>query len=240
MDVRRPGMARAGARWMVGVAHASEGRRAMADEQALQAVAADVAACTRCELHRGARLAVPGTGSLHAEIMLIGEAPSQFDDRSGAPFSGPSGAFLDELLALVGWRRDDIFLTNIVKHRAPGGRELAPGEVQACAPYLTRQITALDPTLIVALGRGALRHFFPTGKISQLHGQARVARGRMVVAMYNPAAALHQEALRETVMDDFRRAIPTALAEARRLKAAGALGPAAPPDDDAPQQLRLF
>ncbi|HEY7983058.1 MAG TPA: uracil-DNA glycosylase [Ktedonobacterales bacterium] len=212
----------------------------MADEQALRAVAAEVAVCARCELHRGARLAVPGSGSLHAEIMLIGEAPSQFDDRSGAPFSGPSGAFLDELLALVGLRRDDVFLTNIVKHRVPGGRELAPGEIQACAPYLTRQIAALDPTLIVALGRGALRHFFPTGKISQLHGQARVARGRMIVAMYNPAAALHQEALRQTVMDDFRRAIPAALAEARRLAATGALGPAAAPDDDAPQQMTLF
>ncbi|HEV2236410.1 MAG TPA: uracil-DNA glycosylase [Ktedonobacterales bacterium] len=212
----------------------------MADEQALAAVAADVAACARCELHRGARLAVPGSGSPRAEIMLIGEAPSQYDDRSGTPFSGPSGAFLDELLALVGLRRDDVFLTNIVKHRVPGGRELAPGEVQACAPYLTRQIAALDPLVVVTLGRGALHHFIPSGKISQLHGQARVARGRMVVAMYNPAAALHQEALRQTVLDDFRRAIPAALAEARRLQAAGALGQAVAPDADAPQQQSLF
>jgi uracil-DNA glycosylase len=212
----------------------------MGDEQALRAVAADVAACARCALHQGARRAVPGSGAPHAEIMLIGEAPSQFDDRSGVPFSGPSGAFLDELLALIGLRRDDIFLTNIVKHRVPGGRELAPGEIQACAPFLARQIAALDPTLVVALGRGALRHFFPTGKISQMHGQARIARGRMVVAMYNPAAALHQEALRQTVMDDFRRAIPAALAEARRLAATGALGPTPGEDDDAPRQMTLF
>jgi DNA polymerase len=212
----------------------------MGDEQALGAVAADIAVCARCDLHRDARLAVPGTGNPHAEIMLIGEAPSQFDDRSGAPFSGPSGAFLDELLALIGLRRDDIFLTNIVKHRVPGSRELAPGEIQACAPFLARQIAALDPTVVVALGRGALRHFFPSGKISQMHGQARIARGRMVVAMYNPAAALHQEALRETVMHDFRSAIPAALVEARRLAAAGALVPAPDPDDDAPQQMTLF
>ena len=212
----------------------------MADVQALDAVAADVAACTRCELHRGARRAVPGTGNRTAELMLIGEAPSQFDDRSGVPFSGPTGAFLDELLALIGLRRDAVFLTNIVKHRVPGGRELAPGEIQACAPFLERQIAALDPLVVVALGRGALHHFIPSGKISQLHGQARVVRGRMVVAMYNPAAALHQEALRQTVIDDFRRAIPAALAEARRLAAAGALAPATEPDDDAPRQMTLF
>src|SRR6516162_7843510 len=115
----------------------------MGDEEALRAVAADVAACTRCDLHLGARKAVPGTGNPRAELMLIGEAPSQFDDRSSAPFSGPSGAFLDELLALIGLRRDDVFLTNIVKHRVPGGRELAPGEIRACAPYLTRQVAAL-------------------------------------------------------------------------------------------------
>jgi uracil-DNA glycosylase len=219
---------------------ASERRQAMANEQAMAEVAADVATCVRCALHLGARQAVPGTGSHHAEIMLIGEAPSQFDDRSGAPFSGPSGAFLDELLALIGLRRDEVFLTNIVKHRVPGGRELAPGEIQACAPYLSRQIAALDPLVVVALGRGALHHFIPGGKISQLHGHARVVRGRMVVAMYNPAAALHQEALRQTVMDDFRGAVPAALAEARRLAAAGALAPAPKPDDDAPQQMTLF
>ena len=212
----------------------------MGDAAALSAVAADAAACTRCDLHRGARQAVPGTGNPHAEIMLIGEAPSQFDDRSGAPFSGPSGGFLDELLALIALRRDEVFLTNIVKHRVPGSRELAPGEIHACAPYLTRQIAALNPTLVVTLGRGALRHFIPTGRISQLHGQARVVQGRMVVAMYNPAAALHQEALRQTVVDDFRRAIPAALAEARRLAAAGAPGPTPTPDDDAPQQMTLF
>jgi uracil-DNA glycosylase len=212
----------------------------MANEQAMAEVAADVAVCTRCELHRGARQAVPGTGSYQAELMLIGEAPSQFDDRSGAPFSGPTGAFLDELLALIGLRRDAIFLTNIVKHRVPGGRELAPGEIRACAPFLERQIAALDPLVVVTLGRGALHHFIPAGKISALHGQARVVRGRMVVAMYNPAAALHQEALRQTVIDDFRRAIPAALAEARRLAAAGALAPIPKPDDDMPQQMTLF
>lgn len=210
----------------------------MAPEDALAAIANETRGCTRCDLYIGARNAVPGIGNPRAEVFLVGEAPSMYDDRRGYPFSGPSGDFLDELLEMAGLRRADVFLTNLVKHRSPESRELAPSEVAACADYLTRQIAAVNPKVIVALGRGALARFLPGGKITRDHGQAKVMGGRVVVAMYNPAAALHREELRATVEDDFRRALPAAIAEARRLSAEGRLTP--PPDEPPPQQLSLF
>lgn len=215
----------------------------MADEvNLLAAIAAEVEVCTRCDLYQGAHRGVPGSGTPHAEVFLVGEAPSYYDDRRGYPFSGPSGDFLNELLALAGLSRADVFLTNLVKHRVPDSRELLPGEIAACAGYLTRQIEAVNPRVVVALGRGALARFLPGAKISRVHGQAKLVGGRIVVAMYNPAAALHQEALRQTVVDDFTRALPAALAEARRLAAEGKLGAptSSPSDEPPPQQLSLF
>ncbi|MGH2517604.1 MAG: uracil-DNA glycosylase, partial [Ktedonobacterales bacterium] len=206
----------------------------MAEDDVLAAVAAEVQACMRCDLYQGAHRGVPGSGNPRAEVLFVGEAPSYFDDRRGYPFSGPSGDFLNELLALAGLSRADVYLTNLVKHRVPDGRDLLPGEIAACADYLTRQIAAIDPKVIVALGRGALARFLPGAKISRVHGQAKVVGGRIVVAMYNPAAALHQEALRQTVVDDFTRALPAALAEARRLAAEGKLGGDAGTQSDEP------
>jgi DNA polymerase len=211
----------------------------MAAEDELQAVAAETQDCRKCDLYVGARNAVPGVGNPRAEVFLVGEAPSYYDDRSGYPFSGPSGDFLDELLTLAGLSRAEVYLTNLVKHRVPDSRELRPDEIAACADYLTRQIAAVNPRVIVALGRGALSRFLPGAKISQVHGQAKVVHGRVVVAMYNPAAALHQEALRQTVVGDFTHALPAAIAEARRLAAEGKLGQAAP-DEPPPQQMSLF
>jgi DNA polymerase len=217
----------------------------MTPEEALQEIATEVSVCEKCDLYSGAKHAVPWTGNPHAEVMLIGEAPSYVDDRRGAPFSGPSGLFLDELLALAGLSRAEVFLTNIVKHRSPESRALTPDEITACAPYLTRQIAAVDPLVIVALGRGAATRFFPKVRITMMHGQAKLIDGRIVIAMYNPAAALHQEHLRTTVMEDFRRALPAAIAEARRLAAEGKLarGTGTTPREEEqppPQQLSLL
>lgn len=209
---------------------------------ALAQIAADVRGCTLCDLHRLARNGAPGVGAAQAEVILIGEAPSAVDDRRGTPFSGPSGVFLDELLAVAGLNRSSVYLTNIVKHHPPESRALAPDEILACAPYLTREIEAVNPLVIVALGRGAASRFFPRVSITRMHGQARQLGGRIVVAMYNPAAALHQEALRQTVVDDFAHALPAALAEARRLAAQGVLRPtaSASTDEPPPEQLSLF
>jgi len=211
----------------------------MAADDELQAVAAQTRDCRKCDLYVGAHNAVPGIGNRQAEIFIVGEAPSAYDDRRGYPFSGPSGDLLDELLALAGLSRADVYLTNLVKHRVPDSRELRPDEIAACADYLTRQIAAVNPRVIVALGRGALGRFLPGTKISQVHGQARVVNGRVVVAMYNPAAALHQEALRQTVVSDFTHALPAAIAEARRLATEGKLGQPTP-DEPPPQQMSLF
>jgi DNA polymerase len=212
----------------------------MAAREALEQIAAEVQACTRCDLYRGAHQGVAGSGNPEAEVMLIGEAPSLYDDRRGAPFSGPSGAFLDELLALAGLDRSQVYLTNVVKHRLPEGHELQPGEITACAPYLTRQIEAINPKVIVTLGRYSLARFLPRARVSAIHGQAKLHAGRILVAMYNPAAALRREELRQTIVDDFAHALPAAIAEARRLAAAGKLGATPPDEGEAPQQMSLF
>lgn len=210
----------------------------MAEVGTLEEIAAEVRSCTKCALHVGARNGVPGQGDPHAEIMLIGESPSLYDDRSGEPFSGPSGAFLDELLGMVALDRSRVFLTNMVLHRVPDGRPLQPGEIAACADYVTRLIAAVDPRVIVAMGSPAVARFFPGARVSRVHGQVKRAGRRIVVAMYNPAAALHREELRHAVVSDFQRCIPQALAEARRL-AAGEAGDA-PAGEEPPQQLTLF
>jgi DNA polymerase len=215
----------------------------MAAQDILEQVAAEVRVCTKCDLYRGTKNGVPGEGSPQAEVMFIGEGPGFHEDRQGRPFIGPAGAFLNELLASVGLDRSTAFITNVVKHRPPENRDPLPEEIAACGGYLDRQIAAINPKVIVTLGRFSMAKFFPTAKISQIHGQAKVIGGRIVVAMYHPAAALHQAALKQTVVDDFKRAIPAALAEARRLTAAGKLGGASEPkqdDEKPPEQLSLF
>ena len=222
----------------------------MTAEEVLEQVAAEVQVCTKCDLYIGTKHGVPGEGSPHAEVMFIGEAPGGREDALGRPFVGPAGQFLNELLAAAGLDRSKVFITNIVKHRPPENRDPLPEEIAACAPYLDRQIAAINPRVIVTLGRYSMARFFPNAKISKIHGHAQVIGGRVVLAMYHPAAALHQQALRQTLIDDFTHAIPAALAEAKRLEAAGKLASQQPsaaqqskPDDDEsppPQQMSLF
>jgi uracil-DNA glycosylase family 4 len=222
----------------------------MTTEEVLEQVAAEVRVCTKCDLYVGTKHGVPGEGNAQAEVMFIGEAPGGREDALGRPFVGPAGQFLNELLAAAGLDRAQVFITNVVKHRPPENRDPLPEEIAACGHYLDRQIAALNPKVIVTLGRYSMARFFPTAKISKIHGQAQVVGGRVVLAMYHPAAALHQQALRQTLIDDFTRAIPAALAEAQRLEAAGKLAsqqpgatqPQSKPEDEAPppQQMSLF
>lgn len=181
-------------------------------EATLAEIRGEVEVCTRCELYKSATHAVPGEGNPHARIFLIGEAPGWHEDQQGKPFVGNSGKFLDELLASAGLTREDVFITNVVKHRPPGNRDPLPDEIHACAGYLERQIAAIDPDVIVTLGRFSMAKYFPGEKISKIHGQPKEVGGRYIVPMYHPAAALHNGALRETIMDDFRR-LPRYLAE---------------------------
>jgi DNA polymerase len=208
------------------------------DMNRMESIAAEINRCEACDLHIGARRGVPGAGDLQAEVMMIGEAPSSYDDRTGRPFSGPTGDFLDELLDLAGMRREQVYLTNVVMHRLPANRDLSPLEVAACAPFLNREIAAVNPILIVTLGRYALAHFLPKARITAIHGKAWPQGKRLMLAMYNPAAALHREELRSSVIADFATALPAALVEAR--SRTGGVRPIPDEDNPGPQQLSLF
>jgi DNA polymerase len=186
----------------------------MGTEALLAALAAEVRACTRCPLHVGRSQAVPGEGSALTDVLLVGEGPGAREDATGRPFVGPAGQLLEELLNAIGWARRDVFIANVVKCRPPGNRDPEPEEIGACAPYLDRQELALDPAVIVTLGRHSLARYLPGARISAVHGQLRRAGGRFVFPMYHPAAALHQASLRETLFADIR-GLPAALLAAR-------------------------
>jgi uracil-DNA glycosylase len=219
----------------------------MADNaERLQAIADQVAICTRCRLYEKARNPVPGAGNPNAEIMIIGEAPGEQEDLKGLPFIGRSGKYLDYLLGLIGLNRDQVFIANVVKHRPPGNRDPLPDEIAACKPYLDEQMEIIDPLLIVTLGRFSMARYFPNGKISQIHGQPKYDERMAYYPLFHPAAALRNPDLRQTMEEDINR-IPSVLAEVRKRRA-GASGdqPDAPTgsseDDDKtpPQQLSLF
>jgi uracil-DNA glycosylase family 4 len=169
----------------------------------LSEIAAEVRVCTLCELAQSRTNAVPGTGPEDADVFFIGEGPGWHEDQQGLPFVGASGKFLTELIQRAGLQRDQVFITNVVKCRPPGNRDPLPDEMEACAPYLNRQIDAIDPLVIVTLGRFSMSRYFPNERISRIHGQPKKLGRRTVVPMYHPAAALHQGALRGAIEEDF-------------------------------------
>jgi DNA polymerase len=215
----------------------------MSAEKTLAEVAREVMACTQCPLGESRKNPAPGEGPANAEIMLIGEGPGYHEDQQGRPFVGAAGQFLNELLSQAGLKREEVWITNVVKCRPPGNRDPQPGELAACDPYLERQIAALKPTVIITLGRYSMTKFMPGVKISQVHGQMRRLGDRFVIAMFHPAAALHQAALKPAIMADFAR-LPQQLETARRELAKMAANGALPgPDDIAkeqPKQMELF
>ena len=201
------------------------GRRA-----ALDAIAAEIRACTNCRLHATRTKAVPGEGDPETEVVLVGEGPGFNEDREGRPFIGRAGDLLVKLLASIGWRREDVYITNLVKCRPPDNRDPQADEIEACAPYLRRQLEVLDPALVVTLGRHSMARFMPGARISQAHGTVRPvdpgtgARGALVHAMYHPAAALRTPAIeRESYAD--MAGVPAALIDARRRREASASSP---------------
>ena len=205
----------------------------------LKTVATEVRVCKLCGLSATRKNAVPGEGPANAEIMLIGEGPGFHEDQQGRPFVGPSGEFLNQLLASAGFKRSDVFIANVVKCRPPGNRDPQPDEIAACGAYLDRQVALINPKVIITLGRFSMARYFPGGKISAIHGRARRVDGRIVVAMFHPAAALHQPALRDSIEDDFRR-LPEILAEAKK-QAEVAKKPDKPgPEDGGAEQLSMF
>ncbi len=181
--------------------------------EVLNQVAAEVSTCLKCDLHHSRKNAVPGAGPATAEIMFIGEGPGFHENEQGLPFVGAAGRFLDELLAGIGMQRNQVFITNVVKCRPPGNRDPQNEELAACDGYLERQIQVINPKVIVTLGRFSMAKFLPNAKISQVHGQPVRVKGRLIVPMFHPAAALHQPSLRSTVENDFNR-LPELIAEA--------------------------
>jgi DNA polymerase len=207
---------------------------------ALEDIAAEVRACTRCRLHTGRTLAVPGEGHPDTEVVFVGEGPGMNEDRQGRPFVGRAGDLLVRLLSTIGWRREEVFITNIVKCRPPDNRDPEPDEIAACLPYLRRQLEVLDPALIVTLGRHSMGRFVPGARISQAHGTvhpvdpATGAAAAMAFAMFHPAAALRSPEVERQSYDDVA-GIPAALVAARQRRtsipppAAGLTAPPPPP-----------
>lgn len=212
----------------------------MSDEEALAKLAKQIVVCTKCELHRSRKKAVPGEGPMHAEIMFIGEGPGFHENEQGRPFVGAAGKFLDQLLEQAGVTRVDVWITNVVKCRPPGNRDPLPDEVETCTRnYLFDQIEIVNPNIIVTLGRISMGLFFKNAKITQIHGQMQKVGDRFVIAMYHPAAALHQMSLKPAIMADFAK-LPELLQQARAKLGKSAPGEKKPKKEDEPKQMNLF
>ncbi len=181
-------------------------------ETQLERIACQIRSCVRCKLHAGRTNAVPGSGPADADVFFLGEGPGAREDEQGLPFVGRSGRYLDELLEGIGLDRKRVFITNVVKCRPPSNRDPHVSEVQACKPYLDRQLGIVQPRLVVTLGRFAMERFFSQGRISDLHGQPREIGETLYLPLYHPAAALYRGSLRAVVEEDFQR-IPALLSD---------------------------
>ena len=179
----------------------------MADRVAMLAeLGQEIATCQRCALGATRTQAVPGEGPVNARIMFIGEGPGEQEDRSGRPFVGAAGQFLNRLLAQAGLRREDIYITNIVKCRPPRNRDPLPGEAAACRPYLDAQIALLMPRVICLLGKPATHTLLsPGASMGKVHGVPQEVEGIIYVPLYHPAAALHQPSLEAVLVQDMQR-----------------------------------
>jgi uracil-DNA glycosylase family 4 len=198
---------------------------------ALSELYKDIALCRGCELHRSATKVVPGEGPENSEIMFIGEGPGWNEDQQGRPFVGAAGQFLNKLFELINLKREQVYITNVVKHRPPENREPLPAEIVACRIWLDRQIELIHPRMIVTLGRHSMARFFPDKSISKIHGTAETRDRVVYFAMYHPAAALHQQSLRYAIEQDMLK-IPDLLASARSASSVKS--------QDKPQQLSMF
>jgi len=178
----------------------------------LNRLTAEVSRCTACVLSRTRLKAVPGEGPADARILFIGEGPGWNENKTGRPFVGAAGQFLEQLLASIGMRREEVYITNVVKCWPPENRDPLPEEIAACSGFLERQLALLNPQLIVTLGRYSMARFFPGESISRIHGQARRCEGRLVMPMFHPAAALHQPKYKADIEADFKK-IPAILAQ---------------------------
>ena len=195
-----------------------------------------VRGCTRCKLYRTRSNAVPGEGPVDARIMFIGEGPGANEDQTGRPFVGAAGQLLEQLLATIGLTREDVYIANVVKCRPPGNRDPEADEIEACKPYLGRQLKIIDTDIIVTLGRFAMERWLPDKKISRVHGQSFRYGRRLIVPLFHPAAALRRPEWQNALEEEFLR-LPEYVEEAHILRTAlDEVEDDAPP----PQQSRLL
>ena len=191
------------------------------------------------ELHADAALPlgpanlVFGEGDIDCGVMFVGEAPGFNEDQQKRPFVGRAGKLLDEAIRSIGWKRGDVYITNIVKRRPPENRDPSPDEIEAYKPYLLRQIEIINPGVIVALGRFSMNYFLPDAKISRDHGQVFRVGERIIYPVYHPAAALRSTEMLGVLMNDFKK-LPKI--------AAGEIAPEMPPaiKKEKPKQEGLF
>jgi DNA polymerase len=200
---------------------------------ALSELNQEIALCRKCDIARLRTKVVPGEGAENATVMFIGEAPGWHEDQQGRPFVGQAGQFLDRLLASINLKREQVFITNVIKTRPPDNRDPLPTEIQNCHPWLDRQIEIIKPKMIVTLGRYSMARYFPGKSISKVHGTAVKKDGVIYFAMYHPAAALHQQSLRKDIEADMLK-IPKLLAEAVKVEEVK------PSSEEGCKQLNMF
>jgi uracil-DNA glycosylase family 4 len=198
----------------------------------LAQLAEEIKTCQLCILSQGRTNAVPGEGPEDADIMFIGEGPGFHEDRQGRPFVGAAGNYLEELLEKIDLSRQEVYITNVVKCRPPGNRDPQPAEIEACRPYLDKQIDLLRPRLIVTLGRFSMQRYFPGASISRIHGQPKRVGNVIYYPMFHPAAALHQPRWRSLLEEDILK-IPDLLAKLDDIEEAE-------PEIPQAEQLSLF
>lgn len=173
--------------------------------QQLEEIRKAAEGCKKCELCKGRTNIVPGDGSFEAEIMFVGEAPGKTEDEQGKPFVGAAGKILSSLLESIGLRREDVYITNVVKCRPPMNRDPLPEEVACCSDYLSKEVEIIRPKIIVLLGRHAMERFLPGLKISKDHGQPKRRGGQVYYPVYHPAATIYHQALRADLEADFKK-----------------------------------
>ena len=190
---------------------------------------AEIERCKICDLARHRTKVVPGEGPENAKLLFIGEAPGWNEDQTGRPFVGSAGQYLDQLIASIGYKRNQVYICNVIKCRPPENRDPLPGEMQACSKWLERQLELIKPRVIVTLGRYSMSKYFPGESISKVHGRSKRIGNIIYFAMYHPAAALHQGNLRKVIEADMLK-LPAILEEAGKME----------DEKDKPSQLNLF